>query len=966
MKQITSVILLYISLTINSFAIYQFEDGIPNNIAVANSSTVSLETNTVKDGKFALKWTFNSKDILTINENINYKPFKKGQKEKSRISYVMWLYNKTPITDKMTVQFKKNNKIICYFDVNMNFKGWRTMWVQYDRDMTGTPEVGINKIEFIAPNTQGEIIIDSIIPNILIDPRYNARDEQVSFINLDADSATNAHWMALYKNYNQITSSYHKISPDEVKSIKLIQDKVQKDVLKKVEVNQNLILQKEAMFNIYKTKFLTTPQIVEVYSQLPKANLDTMNFLYLKEFGKFMKDLANMYNSTNNLALKVQIYNIFSNCLDYMYNQGWTKGSSQGTIHHLGYSMKDIYESIFLMKKSLQENKKLEDAKKMVTWYSSLGMIYNSQNKEINIDILNTMLPGMLISILLDEDNDVVASNLKVLQNYLNNGILFSPGLSGGFKNDGSVFHHMQTYPAYAKGAFEGLTPIIYYLGNTPFQLSEAAYSKVKKSLLMMRIYSNKYNWLLSLSGRHPTGKSKIPVNSFGYLALGQKNIDSELAQAYLRLTSKGKFSNLFTQFKAEKSPNGSWTMNMSSLQLQRRKNWLVGIKGFSKYLVSGEIYKKNNIFGRYTSYGSIQILQNSIKESGFVQEGWDWNHFPGTTAISLPFNKLKSSIAHTKIKSGVEESLLSDESYSGGNSLNGNGIFAMKLHENEKYNNSHKARKSAFLFDNKVILLGTNIENNDQEHETHTTIFQNYLEENIIKTKTTFINENIILDSQNNLYKIIDGKLVYNKGNQKSVDQSSGNSTENPYELAYINHGTNPKNENYEYSILIQGTAKEQNDFIKNPQYKILQKDYNAHIVQDTKTKMIGYALFEPGEIYDKYIKFVDTPSLILISPNKNKLEISFVDPDLRLYQDNDFIDYDKNEKIKNVSIYSKPWNKNNSIPHTSTIEIHGKYKMKKTENVQISYKDENTILKITTTYATPVKIVLEENNRN
>ena len=966
MKQITSVILLYISLTINSFAIYQFEDGIPNNIAVANSSMVSLETNTVKDGKFALKWTFNSKDILTINENINYKPFKKGQKEKSRISYVMWLYNKTPITDKMIVQFKKNNKIICYFDVNMNFKGWRTMWVQYDRDMTGTPEVGINKIEFIAPNTQGEIIIDSIIPNILIDPRYNARDEQVSFINLDADSATNAHWMALYKNYNQITSSYHKISPDEVKSIKLIQDKVQKDVLKKVEVNQNLILQKEAMFNIYKTKFLTTPQIVEVYSQLPKANLDTMNFLYLKEFGKFMKDLANMYNSTNNLALKVQIYNIFSNCLDYMYNQGWTKGSSQGTIHHLGYSMKDIYESIFLMKKSLQENKKLEDAKKMVTWYSSLGMIYNSQNKEINIDILNTMLPGMLISILLDEDNDVVASNLKVLQNYLNNGILFSPGLSGGFKNDGSVFHHMQTYPAYAKGAFEGLTPIIYYLGNTPFQLSEAAYSKVKKSLLMMRIYSNKYNWLLSLSGRHPTGKSKIPVNSFGYLALGQKNIDSELAQAYLRLTSKGKFSNLFTQFKAEKSPNGSWTMNMSSLQLQRRKNWLVGIKGFSKYLVSGEIYKKNNIFGRYTSYGSIQILQNSIKESGFVQEGWDWNHFPGTTAISLPFNKLKSSIAHTKIKSGVEESLLSDESYSGGNSLNGNGIFAMKLHENEKYNNSHKARKSVFLFDNKVILLGTNIENNDQEHETHTTIFQNYLEENIIKTKTTFINENIILDSQNNLYKIIDGKLVYNKGNQKSVDQSSGNSTENPYELAYINHGTNPKNENYEYSILIQGTAKEQNDFIKNPQYKILQKDYNAHIVQDTKTKMIGYALFEAGEIYDKYIKFVDTPSLILISPNKNKLEISFVDPDLRLYQDNDFIDYDKNEKIKNVSIYSKPWNKNNSIPHTSTIEIHGKYKMKKTENVQISYKDENTILKITTTYATPVKIVLEENNRN
>ena len=47
---------------------------------------------------------------------------------------------------------------------------------------------------------------------------------------------------------------------------------------------------------------------------------------------------------------------------------------------------------------------------------------------------------------------------------------------------------------------------------------------------------------------------------------------------------------------KAEDAPNGSWTMNMGSLQLQRRGEWLAGVKGFSRYLVGNETYIKNNI----------------------------------------------------------------------------------------------------------------------------------------------------------------------------------------------------------------------------------------------------------------------------------------------------------------------------------------------------------------------------------
>ena len=52
-------------------------------------------------------------------------------------------------------------------------------------------------------------------------------------------------------------------------------------------------------------------------------------------------------------------------------------------------------------------------------------------------------------------------------------------------------------------------------------------------------------------------------------------------------------------------------------------------------------------------------------------------------------------------------------------------GVFAMKLHENEKYNGSLRARKSWFVFGSRIICLGSDIES---DLPVHTTLFQNAL----------------------------------------------------------------------------------------------------------------------------------------------------------------------------------------------------------------------------------------------
>ena len=141
----------------------------------------------------------------------------------------------------MQVQFKKKGEIKSYFSINMNFTGWRTMWVQYDRDMSGKAEENMDEITFIAPNVNGEIYIDQIYTSILIDPRHNARDEQVDFVNLQADSAVNSHWMALYKNYNAISQNKNikKLTSEEVQGIKSVENRFRNDIIKKVKVNSN-------------------------------------------------------------------------------------------------------------------------------------------------------------------------------------------------------------------------------------------------------------------------------------------------------------------------------------------------------------------------------------------------------------------------------------------------------------------------------------------------------------------------------------------------------------------------------------------------------------------------------------------------------------------------------------------------------------------------------------------------------
>ncbi|MCH6267208.1 chondroitinase family polysaccharide lyase [Neobacillus citreus] len=988
--------------------LFLFENGIPKTFKTDNGAALELDGHHSKDGQHSLKWNYTSGSTLIVNEKIGFTPFVPNNQDQSIKSFVVWVYNEKPVNDTATFQFGRGNNVDSWFDLNLNFTGWRTVWVSFERDMQGTPHPHMNRMTVVAPKSEsGTLYFDSMMLSTPIDPRHHTPDAQVPFVNPGIMEAANAHWLGLL-NYSKLTppEPQTEVTEENLAGIRRIETKFTELLFKKQKVTDTLladIRSRNKSFGISRDEYgihgtsLFMPHFDQAPAAIKPAFKELSNTADLRAFTDFMDLVANTFLSAEDEATKNELKQMYIDLVDHLADQGWADGSGQGTMHHLGYNIRGFYSSAFLMRDVLKEAGLLERTQKALFWLSGAGKIYTPKEEVVsNIDILNTTLNGMLASILVQEDSKEKIRDMESFTSWLSQGLVPANGLDPAFKKDGSAYHHDNHYPAYAKDAFTGVTPIMYVLSGGSFRVTEAAHETLKKALMSMRLYSNKTQWLISVAGRHPDGKGALTLPPFRYMALagspdGKEPIDHEVAAAYLRLIDKDDtWSKQFKQqgITAEAAPTGFWSMNYANLGIQRRDNWLVGVKGYSRYLWGNETYQDANLYGRYMSYGQMQIMgASNHQDSGYVQEGWDWNNWPGTTTIHLPFEKLRSDVRNVDRFSGFEEMLISDETYSGSLSFQGqNGMFAMKLHEHPKYDGSHRARKSYFFFDNRIVALGSDIENNNSEYPTETTLFQNYMEtkaEPVWMSKTGAISE---FPYKNQLSLTQDAWLVDNKHNgfyvpsgqtisitrslQQSKNQKDGSDTSGNFSTAWIDHGKAPKDGKYQYAVLVNTNENQMAEFAasmedpgKTP-YTVLQQNRLAHIVQDRLTGITGYALFEANDsINQGIVRGVDTPSMVMTKMDGEKLVLSAVDPDLRLYEGTEADQYDENGVQKEVSIYSRTWRHAESIMRPMKLTIVGEWTLASTDSRIRILSSENgrTVIEFDCKDAEPLEVVLQ-----
>ena len=979
--------------------LFSFEQpDIPSCITGVQSQ-LSISDVHYKDGTHSMEWVFEPGGVLELKKDLKFEKKDPTGKDLYLSAFIVWVYNEEPQDAKIEFQFLKDGKKCTFFPFGINFKGWRAAWVCYERDMQGTPEEGMNELRIVAPQSKGRLFIDHLITGTKVDARQQTADLQVPFVN----AATKNHWLVVYKHsLLQPDIELTPVSDQQKKEMKLLEKRFRDMNYTKGKVTEkelNTIRKKYDFYQItYKNGHVSGVPIYmvrasEAYERIiPNWDKDMLTKLgvEMKAYFDLMKRIAVAYNnSTDQPEVQKELRQKFMAMYDHITDQGVTYGSCWGNIHHYGYSVRGLYLAYFLMKDVLREEGRLLEAERTLRWYAITNEVYpKPQGNGIDMDSFNTQTTGRIASILMMEDTPEKLQYLKSFSRWIDYGCRPALGLAGSFKADGGAFHHRNNYPAYAVGGLDGATNMIYLFNHTEWAVSPLAHETVRKVLLAMRFYCNKQHFPLSMSGRHPDGRGKLVPMHYAMMAMagtpdGKEAYDESMAAAYLRLISDipadaqepdymPKVSNaqerkiakqLMKQgFRAEEDPEGNLALGYGCVSVQRRDNWSAVVRGHSRYLWAAEHYLGHNLFGRYLAHGSMQILTAAPGQtvtpatSGWKQEGFDWNRIPGATYIHLPLDLLKAKVMNVDTFSGMEEMLYSDEAFAGGLSQQQeNGNFGMKLHEHDKYNGTHRARKSYHFIGGTIVCLGTDIENDNADYPTETTIFQLAVNDAAGQEywKNYQGNGNVWMDHLNTGY-YVPVKASFEKNfPQRSRLQNSGKDTKGDWVSLVVNHGKAPKGGSYEYAVLPQTDAATMKAFAKKPGYKVLKQDRDAHIVQVPAEGICSYVLFEtpqatlPGGLLQR----TDTACLVMVQKEaSDKYLLTVAQPDLALYRGDSDEALDENGKRIERSIYSRPWINNESGEIPVTVTLKGRWTVEETPYCKLVSADKKqTVLRFT-----------------
>lgn len=928
--------------------VLSFEEG-TSPATCTKGSGLNISQEHSKLGTHSLQWDWKKKGAyICIKGDIPYLPENPDPKETSIASFVFWMYSPVSLDGTVRFSFLKDGRECCWFDYYLGFQGWRGSWVGFDRDMKGKPEIGMDEVRIYAPENirKGTLYLDGLITSSFQDVRYHTPDFHAPYVN----EKTDIHWLILNNSWKLSLDVPQKsgLTAEEINDMKTVKDRFIQLITEKVK--PYTLEEAKEMYDSYNVSFNPDGTITgkpiyfirygETYLNqgIPDAKQSfTRNGQLLKDLNDKMLRLAVTIRNCEDDSAKKELSQMYVNLTRHLLDQGFAAGSGQGTLHHLGYSMRNFYTGPVLMQDILKEAGLDQQVQQAMEWFSGVGEIKVAPAVlGMDIDAFNTSLMGRVASLLMLEDTPYKYAYMQALSRWVDNGMKHTEGLRPCFKTDGSVVHHRKAYPAYATGGFTGAVNAVWMLARTSFAVSQESHQNLKDALLTMRFYCYDHIFPLAMSGRHPDGKGALIPSHYSRLAKagspdGSTQTDQELAAAFRRLAPKSKE---FKTIEPEGTPQGTKYYGFNCSMSHRYGEDLVTIAGHSRYLWAAEIYQQANHYGRYLTHGSMDI-------GGFSMLGWDWCHIPGTTAAVLPMDQMKANVLNVDEFSGYEEMLISDEWFAGGVTHKGqNGAYAMKLHEHDKYNGTLRARKSFFAVGNRIVCLGSDIENNLEGAPVHTTLFQKSLEkaeENISYT----CEDGMIKDHDGVTYIVKDAQIHFKSGLQHSLHEESDMPVEGFFEMAYIDHGDIVKGGRYEYVVILPDGSEDQ-----KASYEIVRHDSKVHSVKDIPTGIVSAAVFEEGQI-DENILF-SSPAMVMYSTNGDAMTLSVANPDLALYEGESDEKFDKDGKRLERSVYSRHWIDNACAPTTVKVTVKGIWEISDNggSDVTCTHQDGNTVL--------------------
>ena len=286
-----------------------------------------------------------------------------------------------------------------------------------------------------------------------------------------------------------------------------------------------------------------------------------------------------------------------------------------------------------------------------------------------------------------------------------------------------------------------------------------------------------------------------------------------------------------------------------------------------------------------FASHGALLVANSETAlEVHDVVNGWDWAKVPGATTIAIGTPTV-DDLKMVKGRFYNQRQLAGGLTFKGSMTLK-NGLFGMDFQQPDygltgwRNNIRLYFKKSVFFFENLLVCLGSNIVARDTNTKmVQTTLFQDKLTSSFPHIKVNGATHTSLSvttpstgsyttlnDAKGNSYYIPSAsksslKVHVELQTSKKDDGSTGTTT-GTYGTAWLEHGTTPLDEQYEYAVLIPTTSyhltstdlSTAQETLGSEVYKVLKKDSTAHVVQFLKSpessstlshKITGYVVF-------------------------------------------------------------------------------------------------------------------------
>lgn len=456
-----------------------------------------------------------------------------------------------------------------------------------------------------------------------------------------------------------------------------------------------------------------------------------------------------------------------------------------------------------------------------------------------------------------------------------------------GIKADMSFQQHyeMLYLGGYGEVFSDGMNLFIRYTSQTQFALSDDALNFYQDFLLDGMQYAMRARYRdINVSGRGIVRENEL-IGIYQQVVTGCK----VLLNTGVKLNRENELKALIETRNGsnDSGAGGHKYFWCSDYQVYNGDNYMASVRSASKRTKNSEALNGENVLGHYLGAGATMYYVNGDEYYNILPL-WDWNKIPGTTAVQgfLPYGK-----DNTYVRMGKT-------SFVGGVSTGSIGMSCLDYKDN-----GVKAKKSWFMFDEGVMCLATDI-SSSKKGDLYTCLNQTSLRGEIeysisetackeISTQQSgafdwIYNNKIAYISDNNISLFAGEKT----GDWKTISErvDSKTHTDTVLELG-ISHGNKPKNEKYEYMVLMNTTPEKAKEYSENPTINVLSNNSNCQAVWNRDTNTLMATFWKAGSI---------------LLPDNKKLSVNKGCAIVCEKSDNDYLLYvsDPKQKAKSVVI--------------------------------------------------------------